>query len=79
MLIDMLNSVIEGELAKEPKAAKAKARKKFVDPLARFPLGKQEIADREEDSHIGKMLTRHSWRWYWRWNRKQRRPASPWK
>ena len=63
MLIDMLNSVIEGELAQEPQAEKKK-RPALVDPLARFSLGKQEIADREEDSHIGKMLTRHSWRWF---------------
>jgi hypothetical protein len=61
VLIDLLNRELEELAAAEPKPEKEK-RVAFRDPLARFPLGKQEIADAEEDSPIGKMLTRNSWR-----------------
>ncbi len=64
MLVEkLLDSLLEEELAKEPQPEK-KRGPKFHDPLAKFPLGKQEIADREDDSHIGRMLTKNDCSWF---------------
>jgi hypothetical protein len=59
----MLNDLIEEQLAKEPNEQK-KRRVAFRDPLAKYPLGKIEIQDREEDSPVGRMLTKNDWRFF---------------
>ncbi len=65
MIIEkMLDSLLDEELAKGPQAEKKKLRSKLVDPLAKYPLGRQEIIDAESDSPIGRHLTKNDWRFY---------------
>ena len=60
VLIDLLNRELEEIAAAEPQPV-AKRKVGFVDPLRAYPLGRQELADMEADSRIGRMLTRKSW------------------